>query len=143
MKDQVHALEESLRDLPRVSLASLPTPLDEQPRLADSIGVRSLYVKRDDLTGLAFGGNKVRELEYFLGEAAATGADVFVAGGGSSQSNHARQCAAAAARIGLELHLVLRRGRFDSEPIANLLVTELLGATIHWKHSQDACRRWH
>ncbi len=108
------------------------TPLEDYPRLAAASGVRRLLVKRDDLTATGMGGNKVRELEFFLGQARATAADVLVAGGGVAQSNHARQCAAAARRAGLDVHLVLRRGLRANELAGNLLVTSLYGAQIHW-----------
>jgi len=131
MTDPSSTLDARLQRLARFPLTTLPTPLEEYPRLAAAIGAERLLIKRDDLTGLAFGGNKVRELEYFLGAAKADGADVFVAGGGVGQSNHARSVAAAAAGR-LDVHLVLRRGVFGSERVGNLLVTELLGAHIHW-----------
>lgn len=118
--------------LPRLPLLGWPTPLEEYPLLATMLGVESFWVKRDDLTGLAFGGNKVRELEMFLGDAVEKGCDVFVAGGGVAQSNHARQCAAAARRAGMEVHLVLRRGLRGNTRNGNLLVTELFKPTIHW-----------
>lgn len=124
-------LAERIAALPRVPLATLPTPLEEYPRLAARIGAGRLLVKRDDLTGLACGGNKVRELELLLGAARAEGADVLVAGGGVAQSNHARQCAAAARRAGMDAELILRRGASGTEPTGNLLVTRLLGARVH------------
>jgi len=125
-------LRERLARHPRVSLIHGPTPLEEYPRLAALLGVPRLFVKRDDLTGLALGGNKVRELEFFLGDALAHGCDVFVAGGGVGQSNHARQCAAAARRVGMDVELVLRRGHGGTLPTGNLLITALLGADITW-----------
>jgi 1-aminocyclopropane-1-carboxylate deaminase/D-cysteine desulfhydrase-like pyridoxal-dependent ACC family enzyme len=118
--------------LPRFELITSPTPLEEYPRLADRLGLKRFFVKRDDLTGLAFGGNKVRELEMFLGSALNQNCDVFIAGGGVAQSNHARQCAAAARRAGMDIHLVLRKGLRANSRTGNLLVTDLLGATIHW-----------
>ena len=118
--------------MPRFPLAATPTPLEECPRLAGAIGVDRLMIKRDDLTGLAFGGNKVRELEYFVGAALAAGADTFVAGGGAAQSNHARQCAAAARRAGLDVHLVLRHGLAGNEDTGNRLITTLLTDSIEW-----------
>ena len=124
-------LAERIAALPRVELAALPTPLEEQPRLAARIGAGRLLVKRDDLTGLAFGGNKVRELELLLGAARAADADVLIAGGGVAQSNHARQCAAAARRAGIDAELILRRGASGVEPTGNLLVTRLRGARVH------------
>ncbi len=119
--------------IPSIDLGCrFPTPLEDYPRLAAAYGLRRLLVKRDDLTAAGLGGNKVRELEFFLGQARAQGADVFVAGGGVAQSNHARQCAAAARRAGLDVHLVLRRGLRGNETTGNLLVTTLYGAEIHW-----------
>ena len=113
---------------PRVTLATLPTPLEEAPRLASTLGVDRLLVKRDDLTGLAFGGNKSRNYEFRLGEALGHGADsviMYV----DVLSNSQRQLAAAAARLGLEAHLVLS-GEQPSVPTGNLLVSRLLGAHV-------------
>jgi L-cysteate sulfo-lyase len=125
-------LTAALDRLPRVPLAVTPTPLQELPGLAAALGVPSLLVKRDDLTGLAFGGNKVRMLEYFTGAAVEQGCDVFVGGGGAAQSNHARLCAAAARKAGLDPVIVLRTGASDPGPSGNRLITELLGADIRW-----------
>lgn len=118
--------------VPRVALATLPTPLERAERLAAALQSPPLFFKRDDLTGLAFGGNKVRELEYILGTAIAEGADVLVAGGGVAQSNHARQCAAAARRVGMDPVLVLRRDSRPTTLTGNLLVTSLFDAEVHW-----------
>jgi 1-aminocyclopropane-1-carboxylate deaminase/D-cysteine desulfhydrase-like pyridoxal-dependent ACC family enzyme len=118
--------------VPRFPLAAVPTPLEAQPRLSSALQGPEILVKRDDLTGLVFGGNKVRELEFFIGDALANGADVFIAGGGVGQSNHARQCAAAAIRAGIKPVLVLREGPTGQDPTGNLLITHLLGAEIHW-----------
>jgi 1-aminocyclopropane-1-carboxylate deaminase/D-cysteine desulfhydrase-like pyridoxal-dependent ACC family enzyme len=101
---------ERLAALPRVSLAHLPTPLEEMPRLAAHLGGPRLFVKRDDCTGLGLGGNKVRKLEYDLAAALAQGADCIVCGG-VVQSNVARQVAAACAKLGLECHLGIMHGR--------------------------------
>src|SRR5262249_26706434 len=90
-----------LDPFPRVTLASLPTPLEPLPRLSAFLGGPQILVKRDDQTGLAMGGNKVRKLEYLAGHALALGCDTLVTIGGL-QSNHARQTAAAAARLGME-----------------------------------------
>ena len=125
-------LRERIRTMPRIALAALPTPLEDEPRLSRELGGPRILVKRDDLTGLAFGGNKVRELEFFLGDAAANSADVFIAGGGVGQSNHARQCTAAAVRAGLEPVMVPRPGVTGTLPTGNLLLTRMLGANIHW-----------
>ena len=89
-----------LTDFPRVPLAHLPTPLEFMPRLSEALGGPKIYVKRDDCTGLATGGNKTRKLEYSMGEALARGADTIITVG-AVQSNHVRQTAAAAAKLGL------------------------------------------
>lgn len=118
--------------LPSVGIAVTPTPLQATPRLGAAIGIDSMFVKREDLTGLALGGNKARELEYLIAEAIRSGADTFVAGGGVAQSNHARQCAAAARAAGLHPVLVLRRGLRANEATGNQLITQLLCDDIHW-----------
>jgi 1-aminocyclopropane-1-carboxylate deaminase/D-cysteine desulfhydrase-like pyridoxal-dependent ACC family enzyme len=112
--------------LPRVSLGTLPTPLVEAPRLARAIGVGRLLIKRDDLTGLAFGGNKVRQMEFFIGDALAAGADLFIAGGSVDQSNHARVAAAAARAAGIRSLIVARPGGRHPGPQGNGLLTRLL-----------------
>ncbi len=113
--------------VPRVRLACLPTPFHPAPRLSAELGV-DLWVKRDDLTGLAFGGNKTRNLEFRMAEAIEAGADVLVFGV-EITSNSARQTAAAADALGLPLILVLR-GEPEGEIQGNLLVNLLLGAEI-------------
>jgi D-cysteine desulfhydrase family pyridoxal phosphate-dependent enzyme len=116
--------------LPRFRLAPLPTPLEEAPRLRRALGADAprILVKRDDLTGLAFGGNKVRKLEYHLGEALAQRCDVLVTTG-AIQSNHCRVTAAAARRAGLDAVLVLRPG--EPEVLqGNLLLDRVLGARV-------------
>jgi L-cysteate sulfo-lyase len=118
-----------LQEFPRVKLAALPTALDHAPRLSHELGV-SLYLKRDDNTGLALGGNKARKLEYLAGQALALGCDTLITTGGP-QSNHCRMTAAAAAKLGLECHLA-----FTSEQIpvtqGNLLLDVLLDAKLHY-----------
>lgn len=113
--------------LPRFPLATLPTPLDELPRLSQELGARIL-MKRDDLTGFALGGNKVRKLEFLIADALAQNADVVVTGGGV-QSNHIRTTAAAARKAGLDA-----AGVFFSSPAGevngNLLLDEILGAQL-------------
>ncbi|MFP6745854.1 MAG: pyridoxal-phosphate dependent enzyme, partial [Alphaproteobacteria bacterium] len=99
-----------LSRFPRVSLAHLPTPLEPLERLSDHLGGPRLWVKRDDCTGLALGGNKTRKLEFLMAEALAEGADTVITAGGV-QSNHVRQTAAAAARLGLKCELVQQRAR--------------------------------
>jgi D-cysteine desulfhydrase family pyridoxal phosphate-dependent enzyme len=119
---------------PRVSLGTLPTPLEEMPGLSERLGVRIL-IKRDDQTGLALGGNKVRKLEFLMGDAVSQGADVIVTTGGS-QSNHARITAGACRRLGLECRLVLNRGAHNEEQ-GNLLLDRLLGASVEWVESEN------
>lgn len=117
-------------DHPRVTIAHLPTPLEPLTRLSQRLGGPDIWVKRDDQTGLATGGNKTRKLEYLVADALAHEADVLVTCG-AAQSNHARQTAAAAAKFGLESTLVLR----GSEPTflqGNLLLDRLLGADLLW-----------
>ncbi|HUX37686.1 MAG TPA: D-cysteine desulfhydrase family protein [Rectinemataceae bacterium] len=120
----------ALASLPRKSLAFLPTPLVELPRLSKLLGGPRILVKRDDQTGLAFGGNKTRKLEFLVGAALAEGCDSLITGG-AAQSNHCRQTAAAAAAAGLECHLALG-GEAPAIPGGNLLLDGLLGAKIHW-----------
>jgi len=115
---------------PRAELGVFPTPIIELKRLSAKLGGPRILVKRDDLTGLAMGGNKVRKLEFLVGEAVSRGCDCIVTGG-AAQSNHCRQAAAAAAAAGLACHLALG-GREPELPDGNLLLDRLLGATIHW-----------
>ena len=121
-----------LARLPRVRLAPLPTPLEEAPRLRHALGGRRggprVLVKRDDLTGLGMGGNKVRKLEFHLGDALAQGCDVLVTTG-AIQSNHCRVTAAAACRAGLEAVLILRPGE-PQDVQGNLLLDRVFGARI-------------
>lgn len=114
----------------RRSLGCFPTPLHELPRLSEALDGPRLFIKRDDLTGRGMGGNKIRKLEFLLGEAIEQGCDTILTAG-AAQSNHCRQTAAAAAACGLACHLAL--GGEDSEPLTgNLLLDHLLGAQIHW-----------
>ena len=124
-------LESALDRLPRVGLAALPTPFEHCPRLSEALGGPQIWIKRDDLTGLATGGNKTRMLEFVLGKALEEGADTVV-GGAAVQSNYCRQLAAACARLGLECHLVLRkvRGERDREVQGSLLLDLLVGARV-------------
>jgi D-cysteine desulfhydrase family pyridoxal phosphate-dependent enzyme len=113
---------------PRLRFAHLPTPIEPLPRLARVLGLSHLYVKRDDQTGLAFGGNKTRKLEFLVAEAQEQGARTLITAG-ALQSNHCRQTAAAAARYGFECILVLT-GSPPEHPTANLLLDSLFGAQI-------------
>lgn len=125
-----------LTQFPRVLLGHWPTPLEPMDRLRKHLGAQcpKLYVKRDDCTGLATGGNKTRKLEFLMGEAHAEGAQVVITFG-AVQSNHARQTAAAAAKLGLECDLILLdmvHGRGPAYAASgNVLLDRLLGARIH------------
>ncbi len=132
-------------------LGTWPTPLEAAPRLASHLGLRpgDLWVKRDDLTGLGAGGNKVRKLEHLCAEALRDGATVLVTSG-AAQSNHARLTAAAAARLGLGCCLVLA-GPPTTRATGNVALDRLLGADIVWvpdandvelvERSEDVARR--
>ena len=125
-------LEQAIAKLPRVQLASIrPTPLEPMRRLTTHLKSPALHIKRDDLTGLAFGGNKTRMFEFALADALAAGADTIVAGA-AVQSNYCRQLAAACAKLNLDLHLILRPVReIDrNESQGNNLLQHLLGAHI-------------
>lgn len=122
-----------LARFPRARFAHLPTPLEGAPRLGEALGTLSLFIKRDDATGLAGGGNKTRKLEFLVGEARARGADTLVTQG-AIQSNHVRQTAAAAARMGMACEIILE-ARTGSEAVdyngsGNVLLDRLLGAAI-------------
>lgn len=117
-----------MNPIPRLPFAHLPTPIEELPRLSAALGGPRILVKRDDQTGLAFGGNKTRKLEFLVAEALAHGAKMMISAG-AIQSNHCRQTAAAAARYGMECTLVLT-GEMPSKPTANLLLDHLFGARI-------------
>lgn len=114
--------------LPRIKLAALPTPLEEAPALSAFLGGPRILLKRDDITGLAFGGNKVRKAEYLLGEAVDQGCDVVVTLG-AIHSNHARVTAAAARRLGLDAVVVLV-GQEPAQRQGNLLLDTIFGAEI-------------
>ncbi|ALS98290.1 D-cysteine desulfhydrase family protein [Lacimicrobium alkaliphilum] len=114
----------------RLPLGILPTPVEPMLRLSEHLKGPQLWIKRDDLTGLALGGNKTRKLEYILAEATEQKADCIITAG-AIQSNHCRQTAAAAARLGLECHLVLG-GEEPAQVNGNLLLDKLFNARIHW-----------
>ena len=124
--------------LPRISLAHLPTPLEEMPRLRGALGDGPrLLIKRDDQTGLATGGNKTRKLEFLAAEALEQGADTLITAGGP-QSNHCRQTAAAAAKLGLRCAVVLSGPPLPrSQWNGNLLLDDLLGAEVYWTGDRD------
>jgi len=122
-----------LSDFPRVSLAHLPTPLEHMPRLSDALGGPQIFVKRDDCTGLATGGNKTRKLEYSMGEALANGADTIITVG-AVQSNHVRQTAAAACKLGLECEVLLEHRVEHPTDLyrnsGNVLLDRIFGANL-------------
>ena len=129
------SLRERLSGFGRLGLAHLPTPLEPLPRLTAHLGGPRLWVKREDMTGVGLGGNKLRKLDYVLHEAVAEGADVLVSGG-VVQSNSQRQVAAAAARMGLACHLAVHHGRLapptpEYGRTGNLLLNRLFGAVLH------------
>lgn len=119
----------------RVPIAYLPTPIDRMERLGRHLGGPTLLIKRDDQTGLATGGNKTRKLEFLVADALAQGCDHLVTTG-APQSNHCRQTAAAAARLGLGCSVVLR-GKDPGEITGNLLLDRLLGAHVYWTDVKD------
>ncbi len=118
-----------MENIPRVRISHLPTPVESLSCLSAELGI-SLFIKRDDLTGLAFGGNKTRKLEFLLADAQAVGAKTLITTG-AIQSNHCRQTAAVAARYGLACILVLV-GEPPKEMSGNLLLDHLLGAEFYW-----------
>jgi len=135
-----------LQDAPRIKLAHLPTPLERLPNLSRRLGGPSIYVKRDDCTGLALGGNKVRKLEFVLAEALNAGADMIVTWG-SLQSNHARQTAAACAKLGLPVLLLLRDNGTEADRdfyrSGNVLLDRLFNAEIRtFPEGDDAEAFW-
>lgn len=132
-------LGDRIAALPRARVAVLPTGLQSLPRLAAHAGVREFFAKRDDLTGIALGGNKARLMEFVLGDALAAGCDALIAGGGGEQSNHAVQCVASANRVGLETAVVLQR-RPDARSSGNALLHELLGGRTVWIDSDPELR---
>ncbi|MFX0045746.1 MAG: 1-aminocyclopropane-1-carboxylate deaminase/D-cysteine desulfhydrase [Candidatus Hermodarchaeota archaeon] len=114
--------------LPRIRMANLPTPMEPMKNLANSLNLKDLWIKRDDLTGVAFGGNKIRKLEYVIADAKEKGTDTLVTVG-AVQSNHCRQTAAMAARAGLRCILLLA-GEEPEEYAGNLLLDKLFGAEV-------------
>ena len=122
-----------LQNIPRLSFGHYPTPIEELPRFRQLLGANAprVFIKRDDYTGIGFGGNKVRKLEYILAKAKADGADVAVSCGGV-KSNHARVTAAMCARIGLRCVLVLNQAAvmyYGLNP-ASLVTDQMFGAEI-------------
>ena len=124
-----------MRTIPHIKFAHLPTPIEALPRLTARLGGPKLFVKRDDLTGPAFGGNKIRKLEYLLAEAQSHGAHTVITTG-AVQSNHCRQTAAACARLNFDCILVLS-GEKPSSATGNLMLDQLFNAKIIWTSRQE------
>jgi len=123
-----------LSRFPRISLAHLPTPLEPLTRLSDFLGGPNIFVKRDDCTGLGSGGNKTRKLEFLMADAIQNGADTIITQG-AVQSNHARQTAAAAAKVGMQCELLFEN-RIENPAerylnSGNVFLDHLFGANIH------------
>lgn len=123
----------------RIALAHLPTPIEALPRLTKLLQGPQLFIKRDDLTGLGLGGNKTRKLEYLAADALAQGCRTLITTG-AVQSNHCRQVAAAAARLGLGCILVLA-GEDPGSRQGNLLLDELSGATLVFVPKEERDQR--
>ncbi len=123
-----------LDTMPRCRLAHVPTPLEAMDNLSQDLGGARIWVKRDDCTGLAFGGNKIRQLEYYAGAAKAAGADTLLITG-AVQSNYVRSTVAAAAKLGMQCHVQLEERVPDPSDTyrrsGNVLLDKLMGATVH------------
>jgi L-cysteate sulfo-lyase len=129
----IHGHRMKLKHIEKTSLGFFPTPLVELSRLSDFLGGPKIFMKRDDLTGLALGGNKTRKLEYILADALKQGCDTVITAG-AAQSNHCRQTAAAAAKLNLECHLLLG-GEAPPKAQGNLLLDHIFDSKIHWTGS--------
>lgn len=125
----------NLDTLPRVPLAHLPTPIDHMKNLSKELGGPQIYIKRDDLTGLATGGNKTRMLEYLIGDAVNAGSDVIITGA-NPFSNHVRQTSAAANKTGLDIILLISNEK-PVEVNGNSLLTHILGAEIRYVGGEE------
>ena len=121
---------EKIEQLPQVDIGHFPTPLEECPRLSEALGGPRILIKREDCSGLAFGGNKVRQLTFTIGDGVNQGADTIIQGA-ASQSNHCRQAAAASAKLGLNCYLRLSR---DNKSVmqGNVLLDDLAGADVEF-----------
>lgn len=126
-------LDKALDDFPRIHLGHFPTPLEPMDRLSEHLAGPRIWVKRDDCTGLSSGGNKTRKLEFLIADALEKGADCIITQG-ATQSNHARQTVAAAAKTGLGCHLLLENRIGSEDPQyrgnGNVLLDHLLGASV-------------
>ena len=128
----------NLSEFPMVKLCHRPTALEPLKRLSKILGGPEIWIKRDDCTGLSTGGNKTRKLEYLVGDALKNDADTLVTQG-AVQSNHARQTAAAAAKLGLKCHILLERRIPDKldeyERTGNVFLDKIHGATVEFRES--------
>jgi len=142
MDEREEQLEKAIGKLPRVRLGVLPTPLEPMERLSKELGGPPLYIKRDDLTGLAYGGNKTRMFEFSLADAQEKGAEVILAGA-AVQSNYCRQLAAACAKLGLECRLMMRPVRdADRETIqGNAFLQRVFGAKVTVLEAYDRAQQ--
>lgn len=126
-------VKQALEKFPRIALGHFPTPLEPMDRLSEMLGGPRIWVKRDDCTGLSSGGNKTRKLEFLMADALEQGADTVITQG-ATQSNHARQTAAACAKLGLECHILLEDRTGSNDPAytlnGNVLLDQLHGSTI-------------
>jgi D-cysteine desulfhydrase family pyridoxal phosphate-dependent enzyme len=128
--------EFNLDTIPRIPFCNLPTPIQYLERLSDHVGKVDIYIKRDDLTGIAFGGNKNRKLEFLLAKAKRKGFDVVITEGAVT-SNHCLQTAACAAKLGFEYHLVLSDAFIGEKATGNYLLDMILDAKIHRVSASD------
>ena len=129
-------MAKKLSEFPSVPLCHQPTPLEFMPRMSESLGGPRLWIKRDDCTGLATGGNKTRKLEFLIADAIEKGADMVVTQG-AVQSNHVRQTAAAACKFGLDCHALLERRvpdrANDYETTGNVLFDQMFGTSLEFR----------
>ncbi|MDA9641528.1 D-cysteine desulfhydrase [Alphaproteobacteria bacterium] len=129
-------MAKKLSEFPSVPLCHQPTPLEFMPRMSESLGGPRLWIKRDDCTGLATGGNKTRKLEFLIADAIEKGADMLVTQG-AVQSNHVRQTAAAACKFGLDCHALLERRvpdrEDDYETTGNVLFDQIFGTSLEFR----------
>ncbi|MEM9840771.1 MAG: D-cysteine desulfhydrase [Pseudomonadota bacterium] len=132
-KPRLDVLAAALKSTRKIRLAHLPTPLEPMDRLSEALGGPRFWIKRDDCTGLATGGNKARKLDYLMAEAKAAGATAIVTQG-ATQSNHTRQSAAAAAKLGMACHILLEDRTGSEDPAynasGNVLLSRMAGASM-------------
>ena len=127
-------MTKSIESFPRINLGILPTPIHKLENISRLLG-RNIYIKRDDMTGLGLGGNKIRKLEFLLADAKAKGAEIVFTTGGA-QSNHAMLTAAAAGKLGMKAVLVLKK-RGVTECVGNQLLERLMGTDVRFVDTDD------